>query len=82
MESAFNEELITYWLSFVRSKDPNKYKLERSSVWPAFSTGKRAVLQQDTKRDTLSSGIYVEEETAGEQQRCAFVAALVEHMQD
>ncbi|EJD02053.1 alpha/beta-hydrolase [Fomitiporia mediterranea MF3/22] len=81
VETAFSEELIAYWLSFVRTKDPNTFKLERSPFWPDFSTNKRAVLQQDQQNETRASSIFVEEEDAAKS-RCAFVASVVEHMQD
>lgn len=82
VETAFSEELIAYWLSFVRSKDPNEFKLARSPEWPDFSTGNRAVLQQDPNNTTAISGIFVEEEDEADARRCAFVASLAEHMQD
>ncbi|KAL5497992.1 hypothetical protein ACEPAH_2923 [Sanghuangporus vaninii] len=83
VETAFSEELIAYWLSFVRTKDPNKFRLARSPAWPDFSTGKRAVLQQSQDNVTsTTSGIYVEKESAEDTARCLFVASLVDHMQN
>ncbi|KAH8109134.1 alpha/beta-hydrolase [Phellopilus nigrolimitatus] len=81
-ETAFSEELIAYWLSFVRSGDPNTFRLARSSEWPDFSSDKRTVLQQDPHNTTTFSGIYVEEEDVGDAMRCTFVASKDEHMQD
>ena len=82
VETAFSEELIGYWLSFVRSGDPNTFKLDRSPEWPDFSTNSRTVLQQDPGNSTTQSGMYVEEEPTSEVNRCAFVASKFEHMQD
>ena len=82
VETAFSEELIGYWLSFVRSGDPNTFKLSRSPEWPDFSTNTRAVLQQDPRNSTTRSGVYIEEEPTGDAERCAFVASKFMHMQD
>lgn len=72
-EDAFAEELIAYWLSFVRAGDPNTYKLDRAPTWPAFSanTGQRMVL---TEGSTTQTGSSVETIPSGEIRRCAFVA--------
>ncbi|KAI0795490.1 alpha/beta-hydrolase [Abortiporus biennis] len=73
VQTAFSEELIAYWLSFVRTGDPNTYKLDRSPRWPGYETnGKnRIVLQQGT--DVAHSGSHVEQESSVESRRCAFV---------
>ncbi|KAF8193381.1 Alpha/Beta hydrolase protein [Pholiota molesta] len=34
---SFAQELIAYWISFVRSGDPNTFKLEKSPSWTAFT---------------------------------------------
>ncbi|KAK7461830.1 hypothetical protein VKT23_008260 [Stygiomarasmius scandens] len=74
VENAFAEELIAYWLSFVRSGDPNTFKLDRSPVWNDY-TGEeqRIVLQQDPQNRTTTSGISMEAEPEKERDRCAFV---------
>lgn len=82
VETAFSQELIAYWLSFVRTKDPNTYKLPRSPAWPEFSANERVVLQEDPNNSTTQTGIYVETEPDAEAKRCAFVATKYEHMQD
>ncbi len=58
-ETAFSEELIAYWLSFVRAKDPNTFKLERSPSGDRFSLDekRRVVLQQNS---ATMSGSFVE----------------------
>lgn len=89
VETAFSEELIAYWLSFVRSHDPNTYKLAHSPDWPEFSKEQRLVLQQYTEDDVegnvggyhQSGGSYVEEEPEDELKRCEFVASKYEHLQ-
>ena len=82
VETAFSEELIGYWLSFVRSGDPNTFKLARSPEWPDYSTNTRTVLQQDPLNKTTQSGIYIEKEPIGDAKRCEFVASKALHMQD
>lgn len=75
-ETAFAEELIAYWLSFVRSGDPNTFKLARSPTWPAYTPSEkgRVVLQQGTP---TASGSTSELEPVRESERCAFVASKV-----
>ncbi|KAF9072580.1 alpha/beta-hydrolase [Rhodocollybia butyracea] len=89
VEQAFAAELIAYWLSFVRSGDPNTFKLERSPSWDGyFTTGKslkeRIVLQQagDNENPTTESGNFIEMEPVVESGRCAFVATKAEHEQN
>ncbi|KAF7350824.1 Aldolase-II domain-containing protein [Mycena sanguinolenta] len=79
VETAFAEELIAYWLSFVRSGDPNTFKLARSPLWPQFTTSNKAriVLQQDQQNITTQSGIFSETQPALEGQRCSFIAEHV-----
>ncbi|KAI0768170.1 alpha/beta-hydrolase [Trametes elegans] len=81
IDEALAAEMIAYWLSFVRSGDPNAYKLERAPEWPAFSAGRRTriVLQEGNSTDV--SGSVVEEEPQAEIDRCAFVASKSEHQQ-
>ncbi|KAK7683818.1 hypothetical protein QCA50_013194 [Cerrena zonata] len=78
-ENAFAEELIAYWLSFVRSHDPNTFKLARSPVWQPFTNEKhpRIVLQQNT---TTTSGSYTEVDYVPEIKRCAAIAGKVKTM--
>ena len=73
-EKAFASELIAYWLSFVRSGDPNTYKLARSPTWPRYDTAstQRIVL---TKGTTGKSGSTIESIPVDEKSRCAFVAS-------
>ncbi|KAK0222838.1 alpha/beta-hydrolase [Armillaria nabsnona] len=80
-ETAFSEELIAYWLSFVRAKDPNTFKLERSPVWDRFSLDEKRqiVLQQDS---ATMSGSFVELADEKEVARCQFVAGKVEKEQN
>ncbi|KZT22314.1 alpha/beta-hydrolase [Neolentinus lepideus HHB14362 ss-1] len=83
VELAFTSELFAYWLSFVRSGDPNTYKLDRSPEWPqySFASRNRIVLQQDPQNTTTNSGNYAEPEPDAESLRCAFVASKVDHQQ-
>ncbi|KAJ8072050.1 hypothetical protein PM082_015608 [Marasmius tenuissimus] len=70
------EELIVYWLSFVRAGDPNKFKLPRSPEWPQYArtSKQRIVLQQDRGHSTRRSGSFVALEPANESRRCEVVA--------
>lgn len=70
--------MISYWMSFVRSGDPNTHKSHRSPHWPEYSTGSqgskvRMVLQEGGVGE---SGSYVEVEDAEESVRCDFVASI------
>ncbi|KAJ3482852.1 hypothetical protein NLI96_g6703 [Meripilus lineatus] len=76
--SEFASEMISYWMSFVRSGDPNTHKSHRSPHWPEYSTGSqgskvRMVLQEGGVGE---SGSYVEVEDAEESVRCDFVASI------
>ncbi len=73
-EDAFASELIAYWLSFVRSGDPNKFKLARAPAWPTYSpsTARRIVLTEGTEE---VSGSTIESIPEKEKSRCAFVAS-------
>ena len=72
-DDAFVEELIAYWLSFVRSGSPNTFKLARAPEWPLYhqSTTQRMVLTEGT---TTETGSAVETIPSVEVERCAFVA--------
>jgi len=84
VEISFAEELIAYWLSFVRSGDPNTFKLARSPEWSPYTLGDKArvVLQQDPLNTTTRSGSFVELEPQEESQRCQFVISKVAHEQN
>ncbi|KAK7461801.1 hypothetical protein VKT23_008233 [Stygiomarasmius scandens] len=83
VENAFAEELIAYWLSFVRSEDPNTFKLDRSPVWNDYTGQKeRIVLQQDPGNSTTTSGSFMEDEPAKERDRCAFVQSKADKEQN
>ncbi|KAI0088264.1 Alpha/Beta hydrolase protein [Irpex rosettiformis] len=80
-EDAFASELIAYWLSFVRSGDPNKFKLARAPTWPTYSptSAQRIVLTEGTVN---VSGSTVETIPELEQSRCAFVATKAHSQQN
>lgn len=68
----FAKELIAYWVSFVRSGDPNTYSLPGSPYWPAWeiknpitqntdsaiTNGKRMVLRQGRTAADIHSDSY------------------------
>ncbi|KAI9460673.1 Alpha/Beta hydrolase protein [Boletus coccyginus] len=83
-ELAFASELIAYWLSFVRSGNPNTYKLDMSPTWERYTPLKkvRMVLIQDSQNLTTVSGSYMEEQPSAEGDRCASVISKVLHTED
>jgi len=81
-EDAFAAELIAYWLSFVRSGDPNQYKLSRSPEWPQYKGTSRIVLRQGPGTTTTVSSSFVEKEPETDKTRCALVASQVEQQQN
>ena len=80
-EDAFAQELIAYWLSFVRTGDPNTFKLARAPQWPLYSPEavQRIVLTEGTVN---TSGSIVETIPISESERCAFVASKTESQQN
>ncbi|KAF9522501.1 alpha/beta-hydrolase [Crepidotus variabilis] len=79
---AFAEELIAYWLSFVRSGDPNTFKLSHSPKWEIYkSNTERIVLQQPEDGSVATSGSYVEEE-GQDIQRCQIVERQADTQQN
>ena len=82
-ESAFAQELIAYWISFIRSGNPNTYKLPGSPTWNSFSNGNaRIVLQQGPDGDPAHpSGSFLEAESDAERDRCALVASKASRLQ-
>ncbi|KAJ2918495.1 hypothetical protein MD484_g1931, partial [Candolleomyces efflorescens] len=78
VETAFASELIAYWLSFVRSGDPNTFKLSRSPVWSKYSSTKRnKIVLQQVPEGGKGSGSTSEVESQEEAARCAVVAGQV-----
>ncbi|EGO01057.1 hypothetical protein SERLA73DRAFT_179100 [Serpula lacrymans var. lacrymans S7.3] len=84
IELAFTSELISYWLSFVRSGNPNTYKLEMSPEWEPYTTTSevRMVLQQQPQNITTESGSYMEDQPMPETERCNFAISKVERCQN
>ncbi|XP_006458978.1 hypothetical protein AGABI2DRAFT_200866 [Agaricus bisporus var. bisporus H97] len=84
-EITFSEELIAYWLSFVRELDPNSHKLARSPIWAQYTSEKRnrIVLNAASDRSNVikTSGSHVELGD-DELERCKVAASLVEQMQN
>lgn len=80
-ETAFSQELIACWLSFVRAKNPNTFKMERSPVWDRFPLDEKRqiVLQQNS---ATTSGSFVELADEKEVTRCQFIAGKVDKEQN
>jgi carboxylesterase type B len=83
-QTAFAQELIAYWISFVRTHDPSTFKLERSPTWPRFSAKdtERMVLQMNDSNSTDESGSTPETQDQDETGRCAFLASIAGEMED
>jgi carboxylesterase type B len=79
-ELAFASELIAYWLSFVRTGNPNTYKLKKSPMWEQYTEFNpvRMVLMQDPQNLTTVSGSYMERQPVAEATRCAFAISKVQ----
>ncbi|KAG6915820.1 hypothetical protein DXG01_009694 [Tephrocybe rancida] len=84
IETAFAQELIAYWLSFVRSGNPNSHKLTRSPEWSSYSAKKRSriVLQQAATDAAGVTGSFVEEEEEAETHRCNVIASQADTQQN
>jgi carboxylesterase type B len=83
IEEAFAEEMIAYWLSFVRTGNPNTYRLSKSPIWYSYSISNpvRAVLAQEPNNVTKKSGVWLESTPDVESERCRFIATKVEREQ-
>ncbi|KAH0831173.1 Alpha/Beta hydrolase protein [Lanmaoa asiatica] len=83
-ELASASELIAYWLSFVRSGNPNTYKLNMSPTWAQYTPHNktRMVLMQNFKNLTTVSGSYMEEQPTAEGDRFAFAISKVLRTED
>ncbi|RXW25241.1 hypothetical protein EST38_g593 [Candolleomyces aberdarensis] len=83
VETAFASELIAYWLSFVRSGDPNSFKLSRSPVWTKYTPMRRnKIVLQQVPDGSKGSGSVLEVESEEETVRCGVVANQVERQQN
>ncbi|EIW79934.1 alpha beta-hydrolase [Coniophora puteana RWD-64-598 SS2] len=84
VELTFTSEVIAYWLSFVRSGDPNTYKLAMSPAWDAWTADApvRVVLQQDQSNSTTVSGSYMEPQPDVETKGCQVDFGQVEDQQN
>lgn len=84
ISTAFAEELIAYWLSFVRSGNPNTYRLTRSPTWSRYTKANRMrmVLQQNPAEILSRSGSVLEVEGEAEAGRCALVGTLAVEMEN
>ncbi|CAA7267478.1 unnamed protein product [Cyclocybe aegerita] len=84
---AFAAELIAYWLSFVRSGDPNTFKLPHSPVWKQYTPrSARMVLQAGPEvsvdGQAVVSGSKLEVEDDKGTARCRLVASQVRGQQN
>ncbi|KAG5718376.1 Liver carboxylesterase 1 [Termitomyces sp. T112] len=82
IQDAFASELIAYWLSFVRSGNPNTYKLSRSPVWPSYSAEERSRIVLQQAATLTASGSFVEEEVEPETHRCELIASQATYQQN
>ncbi|KAG0697689.1 Alpha/Beta hydrolase protein [Suillus ampliporus] len=84
VQLAFASELIAYWLSFVRTGNPNTHKLAMSPEWTKYSESNtvRMVLMQESHNSTIVSGSYMETRPVAENARCTFVIGMAEVCQN
>ena len=78
-QTSFAEELIAYWLSFVRAGDPNTHRLAGSAEWPAYSAGAPGTRKRISLQEVPAS--YGEVEPELEAKRCAFAQSKALHQQ-
>ncbi|TFK27844.1 EstA protein [Coprinopsis marcescibilis] len=81
-ERNFARELIAYWLSFVRTGNPNTHKLSRSPRWPVYKTDSRVRIVLQQAQNIAASGSFVEAEEIGEAGRSAIIASQVDTQQN
>ena len=74
-EQALAEETIAYWLSFVRSGDPNTYKLSKSPNWPQYTTSSPNRILFTLSNDTTTSADTLEVISADKLQRCTLLGS-------
>lgn len=82
IEDAFASELIAYWLSFVRSGNPNTHKLARSPEWPSYSSKERSRIVLQQAGTLTTSGSFIEEEVEPETHQCELIASQVADQQN
>ncbi|KNZ73381.1 Acetylcholinesterase [Termitomyces sp. J132] len=82
IENAFASELIAYWLSFVRSGNPNTYRLSGSPIWPSYSVEERPRIVLQQAATLTASGSFVEEEVEPETHRCELIASQATDQQN
>ncbi|KAG1724954.1 Alpha/Beta hydrolase protein [Suillus paluster] len=80
-QKAFASELIAYWLSFVRTGDPNTYKLDKSPVWEKYSESNLVRMVLTQQNSATESGNEMEILPLAEFVRCAFAISKAEACQ-
>ncbi|KAL0946016.1 hypothetical protein HGRIS_012293 [Hohenbuehelia grisea] len=78
--TAFSHELFDYWLSFVRSKDPNVHRTNGAPVWAPHTMDRARIVLEDgvEVNGTYVSGCFMETETVREKERCDFIWRMME----
>lgn len=71
-DSALIPTIQAYWTSFIRSKDPNTYKLAASPRWETFGTVdlRRVLFPNDPKK------VRMESVPADQRVRCAYLSGI------
>ena len=91
-QKQFEKELLAFWVSFVRTGDPNTYRLAGSPEWPRWenekknfwgkvvsSRPKRIVLKKGEtglSADDYQSASFVEDQPHEELERCRALSIL------
>lgn len=81
-EDKFSKELIAYWLSFVRTGNPNTHRQPGSPNWPTYTPQNRARIVLTQAPEGAQSGSTVEKEAEKEVERCKLVVSQVDRQQN
>ncbi|CZT49185.1 related to cholinesterase precursor [Rhynchosporium secalis] len=71
-DNALTPTIQAYWTSFIRSKDPNTYRLKGAPRWETFAAenGRRVVFQNEVR------AVGMEDVPGEEEVRCAFLSGI------
>ncbi|KAK7043872.1 hypothetical protein VNI00_008038 [Paramarasmius palmivorus] len=81
-QTAFAQELIAYWISFVREGDPNARRLPGSPFWPEYQSSREVEEKKRIVLQKSGDGSHTEDEPWDELERCKVIAGKAEVMQN
>ncbi|TVY42441.1 Lipase, partial [Lachnellula occidentalis] len=70
-EAAPDSAITSYWASFIRSKDPNTYKLSSAPVWEVFGANMSRIHFPGD-----GSPVAMEEVPEDQKERCAYLSSI------